>query len=143
MRLFVVDANVAVKWFVPEIHSDASRRLLRAGVELHAPDLIHAEVGNVLWKKWRRGEIAAEVGRAILRELVRLPLQIHDSEALVDLAWDVAARSGRTVYDSLYLATAIGLGSRLATADLKLVNALTSGEFERYVAWVEDIPTLE
>ena len=34
---FVVDASVAIKWFVPEIHADAARRLLREGMTLLAP----------------------------------------------------------------------------------------------------------
>ena len=37
---FVVDASVAIKWFVPEIHAEAARRLLREGITLLAPDLI-------------------------------------------------------------------------------------------------------
>jgi predicted nucleic acid-binding protein len=45
---FVVDASVALKWFLPEVHSDAAARLLREGYRLHAPDLIRAEFGNVL-----------------------------------------------------------------------------------------------
>lgn len=39
MSRYVVDASVAVKWFVPEIHTDASLRLLDGNHELLAPDL--------------------------------------------------------------------------------------------------------
>jgi predicted nucleic acid-binding protein len=46
----VVDANVAIKWFVPAIHADAARRLLREGMTLLVPDLIWAEVINALWQ---------------------------------------------------------------------------------------------
>ena len=47
----VVDANVVIKWHLDEIHSDAARKLLRDDVpDLHAADLVFAEVGNVLWK---------------------------------------------------------------------------------------------
>jgi hypothetical protein len=45
----VVDASVVIKWHVPEIHSDAALRLLRDdGPALHVPDLLFAEVGNIL-----------------------------------------------------------------------------------------------
>ena len=37
MSVFVVDASVVVKWFVPEIHSDAARRLLVLPHEYIAP----------------------------------------------------------------------------------------------------------
>jgi predicted nucleic acid-binding protein len=57
MRRYVVDASVAVKWFVPEIHSAEALRLLSLYCELLAPDLLPSEFGNILWKKTRRGEI--------------------------------------------------------------------------------------
>lgn len=40
----VVDDSVAIKWFVPEIHAEAARRLLREGITLLAPDLIWEDV---------------------------------------------------------------------------------------------------
>ena len=43
MSVLVVDASVVVKWFVPEIHSDAARRLLVLPHEYIAPDLLFAE----------------------------------------------------------------------------------------------------
>ena len=40
MSRFVVDANVAIQWSLPEIHSDAALRLLAQQHTLYAPDLI-------------------------------------------------------------------------------------------------------
>ena len=37
---YVVDASVAVKWYVPEDNSDDAERLLDPANELHAPELI-------------------------------------------------------------------------------------------------------
>ncbi|MBI4482062.1 MAG: type II toxin-antitoxin system VapC family toxin [Acidobacteria bacterium] len=51
MKRFVVDASVAMKWFVPEAHQDAALRLLDDSCELLAPDFMAAEFGNILWKK--------------------------------------------------------------------------------------------
>ena len=62
----IVDASVAIQWFVPEIHADAARRLLREGMTLLAPDLIWAEVANALWRKWREKELGAEAVEGIL-----------------------------------------------------------------------------
>jgi predicted nucleic acid-binding protein len=56
---YVVDASVAVKWYLPEPESDAAGRLLDPEHDLIAPDLLFAEVGNALWKRWRRGEIGS------------------------------------------------------------------------------------
>jgi predicted nucleic acid-binding protein len=55
MANLVVDASVAIKWFVAEPLSIEARRILddyQAGtLSLVAPDLINAEFGNIVWKK--------------------------------------------------------------------------------------------
>ena len=149
MRRFVVDASVAIKWFVPEVHHQAARRLLREGFELLSPDLVRSEVGNVLWKKWRRGELSAGEAVAVLRDFGRFPLRIRSSEPLMEGAWTVAERFGRSFYDGLYVALALETGSSLVTADSRLYNALRDAALAEALAgaladnlllWVEDAP---
>jgi predicted nucleic acid-binding protein len=76
LRRIVVDASVVVKWLLPEIHSEAAKRLLADELQLWAPDLVWAEVGNVLWKRSRRGELPADVVTALLRDFRRFPLSV-------------------------------------------------------------------
>jgi predicted nucleic acid-binding protein len=135
----VVDASVAVKWLLPEAHSEAAARLLRGDQDLWAPDLIWAEIGNVLWKKWRLGELSPETGAALLEDFRRFPLSIQDSEPLLDQAWKIACELGRTFYDSLYLALAASQGCSLVTADRRLWNALQQGPAGGLVIWVADL----
>jgi predicted nucleic acid-binding protein len=52
----IVDASVAIKWFIDEPGSDAARRLWRNESDLLAPDLIIPEVCNAAWRKVRLGE---------------------------------------------------------------------------------------
>ncbi|NPV07727.1 MAG: type II toxin-antitoxin system VapC family toxin [Anaerolineae bacterium] len=139
MSDIVVDASVAVKWFVPEVHSDAARRLLQDGTDLLAPDLIWAEVGNVLWRKWRSGELAAEDACGILVSFRRMPLRMHAGESLYDVAWPVAYALGMTFYDSLYLALALKAGCTLVTADLRLCSAVRGSQWSNHCLWVEDV----
>jgi len=49
----VVDAGVVVKWYIPESGSDRAAALLETDRRLIAPDLLLAEVANVLWKSRR------------------------------------------------------------------------------------------
>lgn len=137
---FVVDASVAIKWFVPEIHAEAARRLLREGVTLLAPDLIWAEVANALWRKWREKELIAEAAEGILNDFRRYPLRIHSGESLYDVAWPVAQGSGWTFYDSLYLALAMSNGCPLVMADLRFFNAIKDTPWGRHCLWIEDVP---
>jgi predicted nucleic acid-binding protein len=66
MKTFVVDASVAIKWFLPEIHSEAALRLRNANYELHVPKFLHLEIGNVLCKKQRQTELTQEESSLIL-----------------------------------------------------------------------------
>jgi len=137
----VVDASVVIKWHVTEVHSAAALRLLRDDAPaLHAPDLVFPEVGNILWKKVRRGDLTDVQAREIGRLVVVAPLEIHPSSPLLEAALEIALRTGRTVYDSLYAAMAVQLDCRLVTADEKLYNALKGSPLGVRVLWVEDDP---
>lgn len=140
MSRFVVDASVAVKWFVPEVHSIAALRLLARGQELMAPELIFPEVSNVLWKKRQRDEIDADAALALLRDFWRLPLKIVQADFdLLHGAWHIAEQFNRTFYDSLYVALAVKAECRMVTADLKFYNSLKPTALSHAMVWVEDI----
>ena len=75
MSRYVVDASMAIKWFLPEIHSEAVLRLRHSRYRLHVPALMTLELGNVLAKRIRRGELTRAEGDVVLKELKQLPLQ--------------------------------------------------------------------
>lgn len=124
MSCYVVDASVVVKWFIPEVHSDAAVRLLEGGYSLLAPDLLLPEVGNVLWKKIRRRELSESSALSIFENLKSKSLQIVGTPTLLKSALGIATKFDRSFYDSLYLATAVFHDCVLATADDKLYRAL-------------------
>ena len=140
MSLFVVDASVAIKWFLPEIHSDAALRLLAGEHSLHAPDLIFSEFGNVLWKRFRKREISKAEANATIEALLSVPLRVQSSQSLIPLALEIACGENCTVYDSLYLAAAIVHQFPFVTADAKLYRALRRRLFSAHLLWIEDIP---
>jgi predicted nucleic acid-binding protein len=135
----VVDASVAAKWLIPEELSDEAGRWLAAEYELMAPDLLWAELGNVLWKKHRRREMDARIAAQLLRDFGRMPVRFHAAERWIGAAVDLAVRHGVTVYDGLYLALAAGHECRLVTADRRLHETCRGGSLRRLVAWVEEM----
>ena len=140
MSGFVVDASVAVKWFVPEALSDEAVSLLDSPLALLAPDLLYPEAGNILWKKVGRREIEARDARDILAALVRVPLSVVPSSTLVEAALEIALVHGRTVYDGLYVALAVARDAVLVSADGRLVEALREGPLARHVRALEGRP---
>lgn len=138
MNRYVIDASVAIKWYVPEIHSDAALRVLDSDDELIAPDLLYAEFGNILWKKSRRGELDQDQLRAAVTAFRVTPVQMHVSNPLFDAALDIALHMNRSFYDSLYLALAVLQQCRLITADLRLHNAIRGTALESHILWLEE-----
>jgi predicted nucleic acid-binding protein len=54
----VVDASVALKWYLIEDGAEPARQILADGDTLVAPELVVAEVCNACWLAGRRGEIS-------------------------------------------------------------------------------------
>lgn len=136
MSLYVIDCSVAVKWYVPETHSQAALALLDESHQLHAPDLLLAEFGNTLWKKRRLGELTDAEVRSILTAFWTVPLEVHPLDSLLEGAVELALRTDRTVYDSMYVALAILLDSAMVTADEVLIVGLRASGFVREVRHV-------
>jgi predicted nucleic acid-binding protein len=138
----VVDAGVAIKWYVPEIHASAAKRLLRPNLTLHVPDLFFAEFSNILWKKARLlkvPEITEEEGREILGLVLGVSLTVHPMAPLARTAYELAVRSRRTpVYDCCYLALAIAQDCRMVTADRTFYDAFKTGSYRSHLLWVAD-----
>lgn len=140
MKRLVVDASVAIKWFLPEIHSMESRQLLNGDYELLAPDLLFIECGNILWKQVRHGAMTPEEALKTAQALQAIPLNVFSSTPLVQPAIEIASREDRTVYDSIYLALAVQEKSIMITADLKLYNALQISPLKSFLQWIQDLP---
>lgn len=131
MKACIVDASVAVKWFLDtkdEQFVSNAKALLdtheRGELQFMVPDLFWAEIGNIFWKAVRTDRCTradAEKGLIVLQEGAWLTIP---SYGLLNQAFQIALEFKRTVYDSLYVALASESGCELITADKKLINAL-------------------
>jgi len=133
MKTWVVDASVAAKWFLPEPDAPAALRLLDGRRRLVAPDLIRAEVGNIVWKLQMRDLVSSEEATDLIEHFLTMPFEIYDTGFLLAGALEIALATKRTVYDSLYLALAVELGATVITADRRWSNALRDGPFARFI----------
>ena len=118
---WVVDASVAAKWLAPEPDSAAAAALLDEDALL-APDLLHAEVANILWKKWMRREIEAATADAAARWLLQAPIELHDGAGLLVEALQLSRTLAHPAYDCFYLALAVRSDTALVTADRRLFD---------------------
>jgi predicted nucleic acid-binding protein len=132
----VVDASVATKWLVAEALTDEALAILESDSELVAPDLFPIEIGNVLWKKVRAAELTAEQAVERFEGLGKMGLRIVATGSIQSQAIQLAMETGRTVYDSLYLALAVAEECGLVTADERFVNALRGTPYASRVNWL-------
>jgi len=135
----VIDASVAVKWFVRESLHDEALRLLEHRDRFVAPELIVSEVTNIAWKKVVRKEISHEQTRFIVVAISQYIPTLRRSVELSERALELALTLNHPVYDCLYLACAEGVGGTLITADRKLHQSVQGSEFESLITYLADI----
>ena len=98
---YVIDAGVAVKWFIPEVDSAKAHQLLERylqGIDTSvAPDLLIAECGNVFWRRCRQGDITPDEATESLADLLTLNVPLVPATSLVQSALQLALQHQRTV----------------------------------------------
>jgi predicted nucleic acid-binding protein len=134
----VVDASVAIKWFVAESDSDVADRLLERQVELHAPLLLMSEFANGLWKNFRKELIDSAQAEAALRGIRRTIAHWHATEPMLGYALGLSLRLDHPVYDFLYVALAERNGVQCVTADLRLLRKIRATEHAERVIHLSD-----
>ena len=126
----VVDASVVVKWLAPEPERQQAIQLLtlykEEKVDLIAPYLLLSEVGNVLRRRVRVGDLTPDQGRQCFERLLdHLPLLVGSPE-MNRSAFELAIAHDHTVYDCTYLACALERQCDLVTADARFFKAVGS-----------------
>jgi predicted nucleic acid-binding protein len=139
MKPIVLDASVVGAALFQEEHAVAASSAMTSGRDLLAPDLIYAELANVIWKRQRRGQVDDEQAGHLLNDILDLPLLISPSVSLVESALRLALRAGRSAYDCLYLALAVKADTVMLTCDKRLVHALAGGPLDGHAKWLGEL----
>jgi predicted nucleic acid-binding protein len=119
---YVVDAAAAVSALGRKDAVGIAAHKLIAEATCHAPHLLDAEVGHVLRRGERAGEISEQTARTALRALPEMiDHRYPHTGRLAARAWEL--RHTVTFYDALYVALAAVLDMPLLTADVRLSKA--------------------
>lgn len=121
MSHLVIDASIAIKWFVREPDSEAAQRILSAPVSLHAPSLLRLELANGMWKNWRKKLVSAQQIGEALSSIDRTIGAWRETETLLEAALKLSVTLDHVVHDCIYLALAHDLGVPLVSGDTKLL----------------------
>ena len=141
MSIYVVDASVAIKWYVREVYEAEAIRLRDSGASLHVPEFVDIEMSAIVWKLIGRNNLPIADASLILQDFFKHPSEVrHPTAPIVSAAFDLADQSNRTVYDCLYLALAIQLNGMMVTADDRLVNSLAKTPWASRVLAIQNVP---
>jgi predicted nucleic acid-binding protein len=135
----VIDASLAVKWLVREVHSDKAYALARswAREEVYpmAPYLMPVEVANALYRRVIREEVSLQEATSLLDALLSTGIELREPPSVHVKAMELAAELKQdAVHDAHYLALAEALNCELWTADERFYRAASSGHTQ--VKWI-------
>jgi predicted nucleic acid-binding protein len=130
---FVVDASVAVKWFVAETDSLVADELSASNHRLFAPRLILTEVANALGRKAMAGLMSAAEACVYLRSLPHYFDDVLAVDELIEPALENACAIRHPIYDLIYLEAARRLDAQLITADHRFTAKIAGTGLARHV----------
>ena len=127
----VVDASVALKWFLSEEpHAGQALAIVQDGASLIAPDFLIAEVCNAAWRSARLGRISQAQVDEIAAILPRFFDALVSAAGLAPRAVAIAGQLDHPVYDCLYLALAEAEQVCLVTTDMQLLGKIRATSWE-------------
>jgi predicted nucleic acid-binding protein len=129
--MLVVDASVAVKWFVEEPGTVDAMDLLKGSELVIAPELVIAEVANVVWRLSVRGALKHDQVAHVPGALPRMFAELWPLTWLAPRALEIAAQLHHPVYDCFYLALAEGEGATMVTAAWRLIGRLAGSPWQQ------------
>jgi predicted nucleic acid-binding protein len=117
----VVDASLAIAWFVEETATTTARQLAASAHDLLAPDCLLAELADALVTcRWRGLVPEGFVAQAIATLQGGRAIALAETPGLLAPAAILAETLAHPVHDCLYLALAQREAASLATFDTRL-----------------------
>lgn len=136
--MIVVDANVAIKWTIPQPLRERARALLARSETLVAPAMFIAEVTTTVWQYVRSGQISSEQARAGLGLTIDQIGLFEDDRDLASDALSMGIELSYAPYDFFYLVLAMRRGAPFVTADKTLINRLATTRYKSHVVHLSD-----
>lgn len=104
---------------VPRFRDEAAAALARAD-RIDVPDLLHAELANVVWQGVRAGHVEAADGLSALDAAAGLIDESTASRALWHEALMLSVERDHPVYDTMFVALAAAKATRVVTYDRRM-----------------------
>jgi predicted nucleic acid-binding protein len=119
--VIVADTNLLAYLLIPGRFTAAAERWLQTDPQWAAPRLWRSELRNVMATMVRTGRLELRLACALFEQAEAL-IDAEEYEVETPDVLRLSQQSGCSAYDCEYLVLAEVLGTRLVTADRKLLN---------------------
>lgn len=133
MKDTVIDASVALKWFVWEDGSEQALQLLDTITTFYVPDIFLMELDAILSRKVRKREMKTTDAWEKWVQIRKLPYLPTPYDKIEEFTFRLSTEFSITLYDATYLATAVDREATLYTADKRLLNGMSTTPFAKHV----------
>ena len=138
----ILDASIAIKWYIHENLSDIAldlKKIIDEGdLSVGVPQVFFLETANALWKKTSlMNELEIHDAKDIYSRLLDTSFHIVPDDDILLKALDIALGHAISIYDAMYLASALFLNSTLVTADAVLVKRLVGSNLSKHICFLE------
>ena len=106
---------------VPRFREE-SALVLESADDIVVPDSFRAELGNVVWQWGREHDLGRELCHAVLGDAEALVTKVVATDLLSAQALDFSMDRNHPFYDTLFVATAVKVGTKVVTYDKKLIK---------------------
>lgn len=140
----IVDSSVVIKWYTHEnLQKQAAalrERITEESISVAVPRFFFVEAANILWKK---SSLLKDLSRAdakgIFWRILDLPLQVLEDDEILLRALDLSMDHSLSIYDSMYMASALRFKATLVTADSVLVKRLAGSSLAGRISFLGDL----
>jgi predicted nucleic acid-binding protein len=117
--MLVLDASIVLELILRTPKGAlASKMILHAGEELHAPHVIDIELTHTLRRMVREKELEADAAEKSLDDFLDITLTRHAHTEFLSTIWSL--RNALSAYDAVYVALAESVAAPLLTCDGRL-----------------------
>ncbi len=139
----VLDASVVIKWYIEEDLLEPAlclkERAKAGSVSVAVPRFFFVEAANVLWKKVALGkgsDLKRSDAKGIFSRILDLPFQVIEDDEILLKALDLSLDHSMSIYDGMYLASALRFKASFVTADNVLVRRLAGSSLADHVSYL-------
>lgn len=101
-------------------YREESLTVLESADRLIVPDSVRAELANVMWQWVTKENVAVDVATATLHDAEALFTHVVPAHRLWERALELAVEKGHPAYNTLFIAAAERMETRVVTYDAKL-----------------------